>query len=76
MSAAITVADASAEARRIPWASSTLSVGILISRNGREMVWHFDRFGRAVAIERDGGRRLSPMFEPWSAARCAGEVAL
>lgn len=51
---ALTLSQASAEARSMKFASTTRSVGILVSRNGRERVYHFDARGRVVGRELGG----------------------
>ena len=42
------------------WASTTVSIGLAVFRNGKERIYHFDRSGRVVGPERDG------QVHPWS----------
>lgn len=51
---ALTLSQASAEARSTKFASTTRSIGILVSRNGKERVYHFDARGRVVGREIGG----------------------
>ena len=52
---ALSLYEASQEARRIAksgeWSYTTRHVGILVSRNGRERVYFFDKTGRVCGYE-------------------------
>lgn len=45
---ALTLAQASRQARSLTWAETTRSVNILVSRNGRDREYTFDRRGMVI----------------------------
>lgn len=51
---ALTLVEASRKARSLTWAETTISVNILVDRNGREREYTFDRSGKVVGRVIDG----------------------
>lgn len=60
---ALTLIEASREARRLDWADTTRSVNILVTRNGREREYAFDRGGKVIGRMFDG--ELVQFDHPW-----------
>lgn len=60
---ALTLIEASREARHLKLAATTHSVNILVLRNGREREYAFDRNGKVVGRMFDG--ELVKFDYPW-----------